>query len=469
MAHTIARPRGAASTRQTPIDKWFHITDRGSNVRTEIIGGAVTFLTMSYILFVNPQILGSVADPSGAKLGFTEILTVTALVAGVMTLLMGIFGRFPAAIASGMGLNAYVAFGLVAGYKLSFADAMGVVVAEGLLITALVLIGLRQMVFDAIPTSMKHAISIGIGAFIAFIGLVNGGLVVKGSGTLVAINPNMQSWNILVFVAGLALTAILANRRVPGALLIGIVATTALATIINEAKDLGVWSNGIAAVPHKLVANPDFGLFGHFSFHFVTALGTGTALAVVLSVMMSDFFDTAGTVTGVAEKAGLLDDEGHVEHMQSILLVDSLAAAAGGAASASSNTTFIESISGVTEGARTGLASVVTGLLFLCCIFLSPLAGMVPAEATAPVLVIVGAYMFMSVKEINWDSLGIVIPAFVTILVMPLTYSITNGIGAGFLTYSAMALFDENRRRETHPLMYLVSAVFAWYFVHGAV
>jgi len=267
---------------------------------------------------------------------------------------------------------------------------------------------------------------------------------------------------------GLILTATMVARRVKGALLIGIVASTVLATIINEAKHLKVWSNAIAAFPHKWVSAPHFNLVGKFSFSFFNAkaLGFWTAIAVVLAVMLSDFFDTMGTVVGIAGEAGLLDKEGRLPGINRVLLVDSLAAAAGGAASASSNTTFIESAAGVSEGGRTGLTSVVVGILFLLSLFLSPLAGVIPAEATAPILVIVGYFMMTMVKDINWSDPGIGIPALLTMVVMPFTFSITNGVGAGFIAFALIAVL-RGKWKDVHPLLVVVSAIFAWYFIHG--
>lgn len=470
MATTDVRP-GAG----TGIDRFFKISERGSTVRTEFVAGVATWLTMAYILFVNPTILGflGISGLQGKGLPFDQVLTVTALVAGVMTLAMGLYANYPFALAAGLGLNAFVAFSLVAGHGLSYPDAMGVIVAEGLLITVLVLTGFREAVLNAIPIDLKRAIGIGIGLFIAFIGLVNAGIVVhpEGGAPIVTLNGNLTTLRILVFVIGLGITAGLVARRVKGALLIGIVATTVIATIINEAwGHLKIWADlpGVAAVPHTIVSTPKFDLLGNFSFHFWTALGAGTAIAVVLSVMLSDFFDTMGTVVGIAGEAGLLDKDGRLPGMSRVLVVDSLAAVAGGAASASSNTTYIESAAGVSEGGRTGLTSVVVGVLFLLSVFFSPLAGVIPPEATAPVLVIVGYFMMTIVKDIDWQDRGIGIPALLTVAVMPFTYSITNGVGAGFLSYTVISLL-RGKGRDVHPLMYIVSAVFAWYFIHGAV
>ena len=346
------------------LDRYFGISSRGSSIPTEVRGGAATFLTMAYILFVNPQILGSVAAPGGVKLPFDQLLTVTALVAAVATLAMGIYGRYPFALAAGLGINAFVAFSLVGADRLSWPDAMGVVVAEGLIITVLVLVGFREAVINAIPHDLKLAIGIGIGLFITIIGLVDAGIVIKGQGTVVTIAPKLNTWAIAIFVIGLFGTYAMVARRVRGALLFGILGTTLLATIVNEAKDKKVFPNGSATWPDKIFATPDFSLVGNFSLHFVSALGFWSAVAVVLSVLLSDFFDTAGTVLGLGRRAELVTPDGRLPGMKRVLLVDSLAAAGGGAASASSNTTFIESSAGIGEGARTGLASVITGLLF---------------------------------------------------------------------------------------------------------
>jgi adenine/guanine/hypoxanthine permease len=439
---------------------------RGSTIATEVRAGSATFLTMAYILFVNPQILGAVAAPGGVKLPFDQVLTVTALVAGIATLAMGVFGRYPFALAAGLGINAFVAFSLVGGDRLSWPDAMGVVFAEGAIITVLVLVGFREAVINAIPHDIKLAIGIGIGLFITIIGLVDAGIVVKGTGTVVTLATKLDTWAIGVFVVGLFGTYALFMRRVPGALLIGILGTTILATIINEIKDEKVFANGAATWPNKVVATPDFSLVGNFSLHFISALGFWSALAVVITVLLSDFFDTAGTVLGLGRRAGLVTPDGKLPGMRRVLIVDSMAAAGGGAASASSNTTFIESSAGIGEGGRTGLASVVTGLLFLCCLFLSPLAGVIPSAATAPVLVIVGAMMFELVRHIQWRDPGIALPVLLTIVLMPMTYSITNGVGAGFIAYSVLSLLGG---RRVHPLMLIFSAIFVWYFVHGAV
>jgi AGZA family xanthine/uracil permease-like MFS transporter len=449
------------------LDRYFHISERGSTVRTEVIAGLATFLTMSYIIFLNPAIIGGLPDHQGTALTFVQVASVTALVAGLITLAMGLYANYPFALAAGLGLNAFVAFGLVKGVGLSWPDAMGVIVLEGLVITLLVLTRFREAVLNAIPMDLKRSIGIGIGLFIAFIGLVNAGLVVTGSGTPVTMVSRFNTWPLLIFAIGLVVTSALVARKMRGALLIGILFTTVLATIVNEAKHLTVFTDGSAKIPHTW-PGPTFHLIGHFSFHFWTVLGTGSAIAVVLSVMLSDFFDTMGTVIGIAGEAKLLDEKGRLPGINRVLLVDSLAAVAGGAASASSNTTYIESAAGVSEGGRTGLTSVVVGVLFLACIFIAPIVGIVPKVATAPVLVIVGFFMMTMVKDINWSDASIGIPALLTIGLMPFTYSITNGVGAGFISYVVIKLL-QGKWKDVSWLMFVVAAIFGWYFFHGIV
>ncbi len=465
MAKTMAPTAG--------LDRYFKISERGSNVRTEIIAGLATWLTMAYILFVNPAILGSIPDNTGTTLPFDQVLTVTALVAAVMTILMGVVANYPFALAAGLGLNAFVAFTLVGTFGLTWPEAMGVIVIEGLVITVSVLTRFREAVLNAIPMDLKRAIGIGIGLFIAFIGLVNAGIVIhpESGSPIVTLNPNLSTLRILTFALGLAVTAGLVARRMRGGLLIGILFTTVLAIVINEIwGHSAIWSSvgpGVAQVPDEVVSTPNFDLLGNFSitgvFDVVPFL---TAVALILSVMLSDFFDTMGTVIGIGGEARLLDDRGRLPGIKRVLLIDSLAAAAGGAASASSNTTYIESAAGVSEGGRTGLTAVVVGVLFLLSIFLSPLAGVIPPEATAPVLIIVGYFMMTMVREIDWADASIGIPALLTMIVMPFTFSITNGVGAGFISYVVIQVL-RGRWDKVHWLLYLVSAIFVWYFVRG--
>ena len=449
------------------LDRFFRITERGSSVRTEIVAGVTTWLTMAYILFLNPAILGLGTDPNGVKLEPGQVLAVTGLVAGVMTLAMGIYANYPFALAAGLGLNGFVTFTLVGQLQLTWPEAMGVILVEGLVITLLVLTGFREAIMNAIPMDLKRAIGIGIGLFIAFIGLVDGGIVVQAVGTPVRLNADLSNGRVVVFVVGLLLAAWLVTRRFKGALLVSIAASTVLAIAINEIWfDGALWPEGVARIPDDVVAGPKFGLLGNVSLGFFSVLPVLTAVAAIVSVMLSDFFDTMGTVTALGDEAGLLEPDGRLPGIRRVLLVDSLGAAAGGAASSSSNTTYIESASGIAEGGRTGLVAVTVGVLFLLATFLSPIAHVIPFEATGPILVVVGFFMMQHVGEINWRDPGIAIPAFLTIVLMPFTFSITNGVGAGFLSYTLIQLL-QGRPGRVHWLMWIVSAIFAWYFFHG--
>ena len=427
------------------LERWFAVRAAGSTVATEVVGGATTFMTMAYILFVNGLIL------SGAGLAPSQVLTVTALVAGVMTIAMGLAANYPFALAPGMGINAAVAGTLVATQHLTVAEAMGVIVAEGLLITLLVVGGIRERVLDAIPDSLKRAIGAGIGLFLAVIGLTGGGVIVHGKGTLLALG-DLHATKAIVFLVGLLLAFGLTVRRVRGALLYAIGGTTLLAMALGQAH-----------VPDTVVSLPDFSLLGNVSFGFVGKLGVLGALLAVFSLMLSDFFDTIGTAIGLGEEGKFLDANGRLPRMRRVLLVDSLAAVAGGLASSSSGTTYIESASGIAEGARTGLASIVTGLLFLAAMFLGPLAGVVPPQATASALVVVGFAMTGMLREVDWRDVPQAAPAFLCAVTMPLTWSIANGIGAGVVSHVVL-MTCAGRARAVHSLVWVVAAAFVAFF-----
>jgi AGZA family xanthine/uracil permease-like MFS transporter len=451
----------SAASRNGILERQFALSERNTTVRTEVVAGLTTFMTMAYILFVNPAILSG-----GNGELFGPLLTVTALVAGVMTIAMGAFANYPFAIASGLGLNAVVAFQLVGAEGLSLPEAMGVVVAEGILITILVLTGFREAVLNAIPLELKKAIGAGIGLFITIIGFANSGLVVPGPGAggPVLGRGSVDSATIAVFVAGLLLTAFLLARRVYGALLFGILGTTVLAIIANAISGGVLWdAPGMAKLPTDVFAAPDFSLVGEFSFGFLAKMGFLAALLAVFTLMLADFFDTMGTAIALGHEGGFLDDRQRLPRMNRVLLVDSAAAVVGGAASASSATTYIESASGIEAGGRTGLTSIVTGALFLLALFLSPIAGIIPPEATAPALVLVGFLMMSVVRDLPWDDYAVAIPAFLTMVVMPFTYSITDGIGAGFISYTVIQL-ALGRIRTVHWMMILSSAAFLVYF-----
>lgn len=450
------------------MDRFFRITDRGSTVRTEVLAGLATFATMAYILVVNPSILGAVADGTGLELDQAELVTATALVAGLLTIAMGVFANVPMALAAGLGINAFVTYTLVAGRGLEWSDAMGVIVIEGVVMLVLVLVGLREAIMDAIPDALKRSIGAGIGLFIALIGLVNAGIVQhpEDGGTIVALNGNIATWNTLVFVVGLVAIGALLARRVPAALLLGILLATVLGIVINALSG-GTPVPG-AELPDSVASTPDFGLVGDVSFNVVDVLGLGAAIAVVVAVLMANFFDAMGTALAVGRRADLVDADGRLPMLRRILLVESAGAVAGGAASASSNTIFIESTAGAVQGARTGLANVVTGVLFLLCMFLAPLAAVIPSAATGPVLVVVGALMIAQIATVDWEDIGVALPAFATLALMPFTYSIANGVGAGVVLYVLIAVL-RGRWREVHPLLAAVAAIFVWYFSYGTV
>ncbi|MFE0474424.1 NCS2 family permease [Streptomyces sp. NPDC058947] len=453
------------------VDRFFRISKRGSTLGREIRGGFATFFTMAYILVLNPIILGSAKDKSGHQLDTVQLTTATALVAAVMTIIMGVAGNLPLALAAGLGLNAVVAFQIAP--LMSWDDAMGLIVLEGLLICVLVVTGLREAVMHAIPQPLKQAISVGIGLFIAFIGFVDAGFVSRipdaanttvpvqlgGSGTL-------AGWPLLVFCLGVLLTVALLARKVKGAILISIVTMTAVAIVINSLADIKSWGLTTPSWPDRIVDAPDFGLLGDFDLlgaFSAPGVGVVTVVLLVFTLILSDFFDTMGTVVGISAEAGLLDEDGKVPNLGRVLLIDGAAAVAGGAASASSATSYIESAAGVGEGARTGFSNLVTGALFGLALFLTPLLTIVPLQAAAPALVAVGFLMMTQVKHIDWDRYDIAIPAFLTIAVMPFTYSITNGIGAGFLAYVVIKSVL-GKAREVHWLLWATSALFLVYF-----
>ncbi|MFB9378156.1 NCS2 family permease [Kineococcus gynurae] len=470
---------------RSALDRYFRITERGSTVGREVRGGLATFFTMAYIVVLNPLIIGTQPDGTGAYLGggsapdLAAVAAGTALVAGVMTILMGVVANYPLALATGLGLNAFLAFGVAALPGMTWADAMGLVVLEGLLILVLVLSGFREAVFRAVPAQLKTAISVGIGLFITIVGLVDAGIVRPGAGTPLQLGVGgfLAGWPTLVFVVGLVLIIVLFARGVRGAILGGIVAATALALVVEAVAKLGprvgadgqvrdplAWGLNVPAIPDSWVDVPDFGLLGQFNLlGSFDRIGVVSVLLLVFTLLLADFFDTMGTMVAIGKEGDLLDAEGNPPRMRRILVVDSVAAAAGGAAGVSSNTSYIESATGVGEGARTGLASVVTGVAFLLTTFLAPVVGMVPYEAATPALVVVGFLMMTQVKEISWDDLELALPAFLTIVLMPFTYSISAGIGAGFLAFVLLKIV-RRKISDVHPLMWVVAGLFVVYF-----
>ena len=446
----------AAPPARTGLDGFFKLTERGTTIGTEVKAGITTFMVMAYIIFLNPAILSNMfAQDSPEWTAFIPAAAAaTALLAGVLTIAMGLFSNYPIAIAAGLGINAIVAFSLVLGAGLSPAGAMGVIVLEGLVVFVLVLVGLREAIMNAVPLALKRAIGVGIGLFILFIGFFDGELITAGAGTPVQfVFPNdPDAW---LTVLGLGVTIVLFVMRVPAALLLSILIMSVLAFIV-----------GRTSLPAELNFVPDFSTLGQFDVTNVWTLGALAAALTIFTIMLTDFFDTMGTATAITEQAGLTTPDGKVPGIGRVLLVDSIGAAAGGAAGISSNTSYIESAAGVAEGGRTGLTSVVTGLLFLVAVLVTPLATLVPFTATAPVLIIVGYLMATLIKDIDFVDVEEGFPALLGIILMPITFSITVGIGAAFVTWVLIKAV-RGKFAEIHPLMWVVAIAFVIYFAQG--
>ena len=485
----------APPTPMSRLDSYFKITERGSTIGTEIRGGLVTFFTMSYIIVLNPLIIGTVASDTGngsflgggSATNLPAVAAATALVAGILSILMGVVARFPIALAAGLGLNAVVAYSIAFLPGMTWPDAMGLVVLEGLIILVLVLTGFRKAVFKAVPRELKTAIAVGIGLFIAFIGLVDSGFVripfSQAVPVELGVSGSIAGWPLVVFVVGLFLAIGLMVRKVKGALLISILISTVLAVLIEAIAKVGPMTDETGAVVNPtgwqlnnpafpeggIVDTPDFSLLGQFSlFGSIEKIGIIAVVLLVFSLLLADFFDTMGTMVAIGGEAKLLDEEGNPPRTTEILVVDSIGAVAGGAGSVSSNTSYIESAAGVGDGARTGLASVVTGVAFLLATFLAPLVDMVPFEAATPVLVVVGFLMVMQISGIDWKNMEIAIPAFLTAILMPFTFSITVGIGAGFISFVVLKVVV-GKARAVHPLMWGAAALFVVYFALGPI
>ena len=412
-------------------------------------------------------------------LAVPQVAAVTALVAGVMTLLFGLVANYPFAIATGLGINTLVAVTIAP--LVTWPEAMGLVVVNGLVIVLLAASGFRTAVFNAVPPELKAAIAVGIGLFIAFIGLVDAGFVRRiadEAGTTVpvglGISGSIASWPTAVFVVGLLITSVLVARGVRAGILIGVLITTVIAIVVEAIVRVGPsegtnpqgWALSVPALPDSVVGLPDLSLVGAVSLGAFARLDVITVVLLVFTLVLANFFDAMGTMTGLGKQAGFVGKDGQLPKVGRALIVEGVGAVAGGAASASSNTVFVESASGIAEGARTGLANVVTGVLFLLAMFLTPLYSVVPIEAAAPALVVVGALIVRQVAEIDFTEFRIALPAFLTVVVMPFTYSIANGIGAGFISWVLLAAAT-GRARTVHPLLWVVAAAFVAYFAVG--
>ncbi|MGV9194883.1 NCS2 family permease [Microbacterium sp. MC2] len=475
---TSADPKPDSTTPTSKLDRFFEITRRGSTLGAEVRGGVVTFVTMAYIVVLNPIILTGSADVEGTTLSFGAVGAATALTAGVMTILFGLVTRLPFAFAAGLGINAFVAFSVVG--EVTWAEAMALVMINGAIIVLLAATGLRKMIFDAVPVQLKIAITVAIGFFIAFIGFVNSGFVTStgansppvglGQGGSVTTVPT------LMFLITLLLTGVLIALRVKGAMLIGLVVGTVLSVIAEAIWSLGSavdnpggWGLTVPALNGSPVSVPDLSLIGAVDFGFdLGRVSIVTLVMLVFTLVFSNFFDAMGTMTGLAKEAGLADQKGDFPRIKSALVVEGVGALAGGATSSSSATVFVESGAGIGEGARTGLANVVTGVLFLLAMFFTPLTSIVPTEVAGAALVVVGAMMMAQVKSIDLTDFRVLLPVFLTVSVMPLTYSIANGIGAGFISWVVVHALS-GKAKTVSPLLWIVAAGFVIYFARGPI
>jgi len=460
-------------------DRFFEISERQSTVAAELRGGVVTFIAMAYIIVLNPIILSSAPDVAGNSLEFAQVSAVTSLAAGVMTILFGVIARMPFAFAAGLGINSFLATTVVG--SLTWPEAMGLVVINGLIIVILAATGLRRLVFDAVPMQLKLAITAGIGLFILFIGLVDAGFISStglpsppvglgtgGVGTISTVPT-------LVFVFTLLVTGILVVRKVRGGILIGLVSGTLVAVVVEAIWHLGAaiekpggWSLSVPTLSGSPFALPDLSLVGEFSLASFGRIGVLAAVMLVFTLVFANFFDAMGTLTGLSREAGLSDEQGNFPRLRASLIVEGAGAVVGGATSSSSNTVFIESGAGVEEGARTGLANLVTGVLFLAAMFISPLASIVPTEVAAAALVIVGALMVSQLRHIDISEFSVALPVVLTVAVMPFSYSIANGIGVGFIAWVVMRS-AAGKWREISPLLWIVALGFVVYFARGGI
>lgn len=478
----MAKQDAAQAQHQTPsgfkgsLDRYFEISARGSNFGTEIRGGLVTFVTMAYIVILNPIILSSGTDIEGNQLSFPAVSAVTALTAGVMTILFGVVSRLPFAFAAGLGINAFLAFSVVG--HVTWPEAMAIVIINGVLIVLLAVTGLRRMIFDAVPMQLKLAITVGIGLFIAFIGFVNAGLVTATGANSPPVGLGVQgsiaTIPTLIFVVTLIITSVLVAKKVKGGLLIGLVTGTLIAVIVEATMKLGAgienpggWGLTVPTLEGSPFSLPDLSLVGAVSFDFAK-VGIISLIMLVFTLFFTNFFDAMGTFTGLSREAGLTDSKGNFPRLKSALVVEGVGAIAGGLTSSSSNTVFIESGAGIGEGARTGFANLITGALFILAMFLTPLTQIVPTEVAAAALVTVGAMMMAQIRHIDLTDFSVLVPVFLTVTVMPLTYSIANGIGAGFVSWVLVQALSGHAKR-VHWLMWVVGLGFLIYFARGPI
>jgi adenine/guanine/hypoxanthine permease len=473
MTHQSVQPRttaddAGAGTRvpagRSRLDRYFHITHRGSTVAREVRGGVTTFMAMAYILLLNPLVLSG-QDAAGHTLARTALITATASAAALTTLLMGFVGKVPLALAAGLSVSGVLASQVAP--VMTWPQAMGMCVMYGVVIMLLVVTGLREMIMNAIPLALKHAITMGIGLFVALIGFYKAGFVHRGEATPVVLGPagELAGWPVLLFAVTLLAVFMLQARGVPGAILIGVVGGTVLAVALNAfgVVDPEQWASGAPELHGSAVSMPDFSLFGDVEFGGWGEAGAMTVGMIVFTLVLAGFFDAMATIIGVGTEAGLADDKGRMPGLSRALFVDGAGGAIGGVSGASGQTVFVESATGVGEGARTGLSSVVTGLLFAACLFLTPLTAIVPGEVAAAALVVIGAMMMMNARHVDWADRATAIPVFLTVVIMPFTYSITAGVAAGVISYVAVRT-AQGRARETGAFMWGLTLVFVVYF-----
>ncbi|HHW74809.1 MAG TPA: NCS2 family permease [Firmicutes bacterium] len=421
------------------MDKFFRLKENKTDVRTEIIAGITTFMTMAYIIFVNPDILSTTGMDKGA------VMTATIVAAGLTTILMGLMTNYPFALASGMGLNAFFAFVVAAQY--GWQAALGAVFISGVVFTILALTRAIDYIDAAMPTTLKRAVAAGIGLFIAYIGLQNGGIIIADEATQLTLG-NLREPGPMLTLIGILIIAVLMARKVRGAILIGILLTTVVSFFMGI-QELPTGIGDIFGLPASLAP---------IALKLDLKAAFSIPLFVIFSFLFVDIFDTAGTLLGTGARAGFLDEQGRLPRVNRAMLADAIGTMGGSLLGTSTVTTYVESTAGVSEGGRTGLTSIVTGLLFFLALFIAPLAGLIPPQATAPALVIVGVLMVGGVMKINFDDFTEALPAFLTIIFMPLAYSIADGIAFGFVAYPVVKLVA-GRGKEVHWLVYLLAVV----------
>ncbi|MEV0253622.1 NCS2 family permease [Streptomyces sp. NPDC050732] len=446
------------------LDRYFHISRRGSTVAREVRGGITTFMAMAYIVLLNPLILSG-KDAAGDTLGQKAVITATALAAAVTTLLMGFVGKVPLALAAGLSVSGVISSQVAP--EMTWPQAMGMCVMYGVVIMLLVVTGLREMIMNAIPLALKHGITMGIGLFIAIIGLVKGGFVHPGKATPLSLGPagELSGWPVLLFAGTLLLIFMLQARNTPGAILIGIVTGTVIAVVLNalDVIDPKQWANGAPELHGSAVSSPDFSLIGEVEFGGWGEVGAMTVGMIVFTLVLAGFFDAMATIIGVGTEANLADEKGRMPGLSKALFIDGAGGAIGGVAGGSGQTVFVESATGVGEGARTGLASVVTGLFFAACLFFTPLTAIVPQEVASAALVVIGAMMMMNARHVDWADRATAIPVFLTVVLMPFTYTITTGVAAGVISWVAIKV-AQGKAREIGAFMWGLTVIFIVYF-----